>query len=111
MNINGGNPDGNDEIFLLDTTTGVFTQITFTVGASNFGTSINADGTRIAFNSNGNINGVNPGGNQQIYVYDTTTSTFTQVTNEAVGVSVNPSINAASPSFLRNMWKNIIALS
>ena len=94
MNINGGNPDGNDEIFLLDTTTGIFTQITFTVGASNFGASINADGTRIAFNSNGNINGVNVGGNQEIYLFDTMTSTFTQVTNEVVGASVNPSINA-----------------
>jgi len=94
MNIGGGNPDGNDEIFLLDTTTGVFTQITFTLGASNFGPSISADGTHIAFNSNGNINGGNPEGNQEVYVYDTTTSMTTQVTNEIVGVSVNTSINA-----------------
>jgi len=78
----------------VDTTTGVFTQITFTTGASNFGTSISGDGTRIAFNSNGDITGGNPDGNQEVYVYDTLTSTFTQITNEIVGTSVNPSANA-----------------
>lgn len=94
MNIGGGNPDGNSEVFLLDTTTGVFTQITFTLGASIFGISISADGTHIAFNSNGNINGGNPEGNQEVYVYDITSSMFTQVTNDTIGLSITPSINS-----------------
>ncbi len=92
--INGGNPEGNQEIYLFDTRTGIFTQITDeTAGASRF-PSINADGTRIAFESSLNINGGNPNGNFEIYLFDTTTGIFTQITDETAGVSRFPSINA-----------------
>ncbi len=94
MNINGGNPDGNDEIFLLNTTTGVFTQITDEPAGNSSQPSINADGTRIAFVSRANINGGNPEGNQEIYLYDTSTMLFTQITSDTSGDSRDPSINA-----------------
>ncbi|GJM15699.1 MAG: hypothetical protein DHS20C13_10260 [Thermodesulfobacteriota bacterium] len=92
--INGGNPEGNQEIYLFDTTTGIFTQITDEASGNSRFPSINADGTRIAFESNADINGGNPEGNIEIYLFDTTTGIFTQITDEMAGVSRFPSINA-----------------
>jgi len=94
-NINGGNPDGNFQVYLFDTTTGVITQITDEPGfLDSVSPSINADGTRIAFASEADINGGNPGGNSQIYLFDTTTGVITQITDEMAGNSFFPSINA-----------------
>jgi len=93
-NINGGNPEGNFEIYLFDTTTGIFTQITDETSGDSFRPSINADGTRIAFDSNANINGGNPEGNLEIYLFDTVTGIITQITDETAGDSSSPSINA-----------------
>jgi Tol biopolymer transport system component len=92
-NINGGNPEGNIEIYLFDTTTGIITQITDETAGNSFASSINADGTRIAFNSSANINGGNPDGNDEIYLFDTTTGIFTQITDETAGNSTVSSIN------------------
>ena len=72
-----GNADGNQEIFLFDTTTGLFTQITNTTVSANFDPSINADGTRIAFTSGSDLTPGNPGnadGNNEIFLVDTTTA-------------------------------------
>jgi dipeptidyl aminopeptidase/acylaminoacyl peptidase len=92
--INGGNPEGNDEIFLFDTNTTSFTQITDeTAGNSRF-PSINSDGTRIAFQSSANIDGGNPEGNDEIFLFDTNTTSFMQITNEADGNSRTASINS-----------------
>ena len=92
--INGGNPDGSREIYLFDTTTSSFTQITNGPAGTNSGEpSISADGNHIAFDSDANINGGNPDGNDEIYVFDITTFTFTQVTDEVAGDSTDPSIN------------------
>ena len=93
-NINGGNPEGNAEIYLFDTTTGIITQVTNETAGFSFGPSINADGTRIVFDSTANINGGNPEGNAETYLFDTTTGIFTQITDETAGDSVSPSINA-----------------
>ena len=67
-NINGGNPEGNSEIYYFDTTTGIFTQITDETEGESRGPSIDADGTRIAFRSDANINGGNIEGNFEIYL-------------------------------------------
>jgi Tol biopolymer transport system component len=97
---NPGNADGNREIFLFDTTTGLFTQITNTIGGGNFAPSINAAGTRIAFNSNRDVKPGSPGnadGNFEIFLFDTTTG-LTQITNTTGGTFANggvTSINAA----------------
>ncbi|MCH7519629.1 MAG: IPTL-CTERM sorting domain-containing protein [Candidatus Dadabacteria bacterium] len=66
--INDGNPDGNFEIFIFDMTSGIFTQITDETTGDSRTTSIDADGTRIAFRSDADINGGNPDGNQEIYL-------------------------------------------
>jgi Tol biopolymer transport system component len=96
-----GNSDGNREIFLFDTTTGVFTQITNTTGggvSSNGDPTIDATGTRIAFNSNRDLTPGDPGnpdGNREIFLFDTTNGLLTQVTNTTGGGANDlPSINA-----------------
>ena len=95
--LTGKNADGNLEIFLFDTTTSKFTQITRTTGGgdANSNASINADGTRIAFESNRNLTGENADGDREIFLFDTTTRTFTQLTNtNNGGDKLEPSINA-----------------
>ena len=70
-NINGGNPDGNREIYLYDIATGIFIQITDEPAGGpddSEDPSVNADGTRIAFRSEANINGGNPQGRRQIFM-------------------------------------------
>src|SRR5262249_26090666 len=78
-----GNPDGNDEIFLFNSITGGIAQITFTTGGnfSNTNPSINSDGTRIAIKSNRDLTGGNADGNVEIFLYDTQSNSFTQVTS------------------------------
>ncbi|MDH3629256.1 MAG: hypothetical protein OEV00_03095 [Acidobacteriota bacterium] len=57
-------------------------QVTDTVGlAAAIEPSIDGSGTRIAFRSSGNLTGDNPDGSQELYVYDTTTSILSQVTD------------------------------
>jgi Tol biopolymer transport system component len=94
-----GNADGNVEIFLFDTTTNTFTQITNTTGCGNGSPSINAAGTRIAFESTCNLTPGSPGnadGGDEIFLFDTTTGTFTQITNTTLfGFNFFPAINAA----------------
>jgi dipeptidyl aminopeptidase/acylaminoacyl peptidase len=80
--VSGSNADGNIEIFLFDTTTSAFTQITNTTDPSNMrAPSINADGTRIAFHSEGPNFGV--------FLFDTTTNAFTQIANNGSDPSIN----------------------
>lgn len=81
-----GNADRSREIFLFDTTAGDLMQITDT--ANGFGyndnPSMNADGTRIAFVSTHDLVPGSPGnadGNQEIFVFDTATRSFTQITD------------------------------
>jgi len=68
-------------------------QITNTTGAFNSSPSINADGTRIAFGSNSNLTGDNPGGSMKTFLW-TQDSGFTQITSPTWGYDGPPSINA-----------------
>jgi Tol biopolymer transport system component len=91
----GTNPDGNSEIFLYSGAT--LRQITNTtpndisarVRDGNFQPSLSDDGRFIAFSSNRNLAGRNADGNLEIFIFDTTANTFTQLTNTtgAVGAS------------------------
>ena len=92
--LTGGNPDGNVEIVLYDTTTNSFTQVTNTTGGSNRSPVISSDGTRIAFDSDGDFTGGNADGDFEIFLYDTTTNSFTQITNTIGGANITPSINS-----------------
>jgi Tol biopolymer transport system component len=90
-----GNADGNTEVYLFDTVTGCYTQVTNTTGGFNDATEISADGTRIALDSDRNL--ANPGGcpvlpgnadgNREVYIFNTTTGCFTQVTNTVGGIN------------------------
>ena len=92
--INGGNPEGNLEIYLFDTNSMITTQITEETAGDSFDSSINSDGTRIAFSSDADINGGNPEGNEEIFLFDTNTMVTTQITDQTAGRSRFPSINS-----------------
>ncbi len=85
----GTNPDGNSEIFLFDGAKLI--QITSTSPGSlsdrvtngNFQPSISDDGRFIAFSSNRDLVSQNADGNLELFVYDTTASTFSQLTNSS----------------------------
>src|SRR5262249_47513633 len=79
-NITGGNADENFELFLFDTETGALTQITDTRTSGVGFPSISAVGTRIAFGSDADLTGENAEGSGQIFLFDTDTGGFTQVT-------------------------------
>lgn len=100
FDLTGGNPDTNQEIFLFDTITGTTTPVTNTAGTidSNRNPSINANGTRIAFSSDRNITGGNPDLNRELFLFDSPSAMFTQITattNGAADTNNLPSIDAA----------------
>ena len=90
--LTGGNADGNLEIFLWTSGSGI-TQITNTTGGSNLWPSINADGTRIAFDSSRDLTGGNPDGNHEIFLW-TSGAGFTQITSSTAGYNGAAFINA-----------------
>ncbi len=85
----GTNSDGNSEIFLFDGAR--LSQVTNTSPGSlanritngNFQPSISDDGRYIAFSSNRDLAGQNSDGNLEIFVYDSNTSSFVQLTNSS----------------------------
>jgi Tol biopolymer transport system component len=85
-----GNADGNTEVFLFNTTTSAFTQVTNTIGATNDNVSISGDGTLIVFESDADLVPAvgNADGNTEIFIFNTTTSAFTQITN-TIGGAIN----------------------
>lgn len=91
--INGGNPDGNREIYIFDTTTGVFTQITDAQGVDSRDPSISGDGMRIGFESFADLTGMNPDNSLEVFIYDSSSETITQITKEPSGESGDPSLN------------------
>ncbi len=94
--LTGGNGDGNQEIFFFDTMSNAFTQVTTTSGCISDRPAIDAAGTRIAFTSTCDLTGQNSDHSQEIFLFDTTTSTFTQITMSANSCSNDrPAINAA----------------
>lgn len=79
----GENPDGNAEIFLFDIAQNSVTQITNTQGSEMFNISptISADRRWVGFQSRHDFTGANQDQNSEIFLYETTTSTFQQVTD------------------------------
>ncbi|HYE36443.1 MAG TPA: hypothetical protein VEB01_13640 [Methylocaldum sp.] len=94
--LTGQNPELNREIFLFDATAVAFRQLTENAGIGQaFLPSINAEGTRIAFESNANPTGQNPNGNSEIDLVDTATNSIAQITNSPARIgSFNASISA-----------------
>ena len=82
LDLTGFNPDENYELFLYDAVDGV-TQITRTTGSPGVYTFdppiLDGTGTRVAFKSDRDYAGNNPDGDQQLFVYDTATRAFAQI--------------------------------
>ncbi|MEM7008846.1 MAG: IPTL-CTERM sorting domain-containing protein [Thermodesulfobacteriota bacterium] len=92
--LTGGNIDGNFEIFLYDSSSGI-KQITDTVGGICRTTSISADGLTVAFDCTNNINNGNPDLSREIFFYDDLSETITQITDGPnIDTSGRPSVSA-----------------
>ena len=88
----GANADGNNEIFLWDSSAGL-TQITNTTAGSSFGPAIDDSGNRIAFTSSSNFTGSNGDANFEIFLWDASTG-LSQITTTVGGNNGSPAINA-----------------
>jgi len=78
-NLTGGNPNSFQQAFIYNTQTGVFTQATASAGILLY-PSISANGTWVSFTHNDNLTGDNPDHNREVFLYNTLTSSLTQVT-------------------------------
>ncbi len=107
VDLLGQNADGSDEVFLYDQTSGL-SQITADPTADSFGPSISGDGTRIAFDSNGDFAGNNSDGSTEIFFYDTSAATFTQVTDtSATGFNIEPYISGDGTAIAFQSYDNL----
>lgn len=90
QDLTGQNADHNSEIQLIDRDTGTTTQITQTTGggAGNSQVTIDDAGTKIAFISAADLTGGNPDNDDQLFLFDTTTSGITQLTAATGGFTV-----------------------
>lgn len=94
--IPGSNTDMNNEIFLFDTETKRFLQITETTGTSkNNQPTTNEDGTIVAFRSSADlIPGQNTDGNPEIFLFNVSTKKLTQITHtQPPTVNTGPSLS------------------
>ena len=92
--VNGGNPDGSIEAYLIDTDTFVITQLTDSVGLDSFPFDISAGDTLVALSSQADLTGDNPDGNREIFLFDRGTTTFTQITDTTGGDNIVPALNS-----------------
>jgi Tol biopolymer transport system component len=92
--LTGNNTDLGREIFLFDTPASRFTQITNTTKGNPIAPSINANGTRVTFDADSDLTGNNADLNREIFLFDTSTSRLTQITNSTGGDNLIPSINS-----------------
>jgi len=84
----GANPDGNYELFLYDTVSDVFSQVTDTAsphGGPGMSVDISRDGSRIAFASTADLTGQNPAGAYEVFLYDVSSDSIVQVTQGVYG--------------------------
>lgn len=79
-------------IILFDATSNAFIPVTETINESSMSPSISADGSRIAFASNLYPTGFSRFGNSEIFLFDTHTHEYAQVTNTTSGFNILPAI-------------------
>ncbi len=85
----GNNADNNFEVFLLDLTTGHYTQLTHTpFGIANFEPMITPDGAHVVFRSAFDYTGQNPDGLFELFEVDTASLAIRQITDNPPGISV-----------------------
>jgi Tol biopolymer transport system component len=76
------NSEHRDEVFLVNTVSGIITQITDSAAGEEAGDSqINGDGTQLAIEWNTQSLGGNADGSFEIWAYDINTGVFTQITD------------------------------
>ena len=80
--LTGSNGDGNGEIFQWDRTSNSYTQVTdSTAPTANDAPSTNGDGRYVALLSDADYAGTNGDGNLEVFRWDRTIDSFTQMTN------------------------------
>ncbi len=88
LDLTGANDESAVEVFLYDLDESTMTQVTDTGGDNTFGLNdaprVSADGTLVAFSSGGDPTGGNPEANRELFAYDTTTQTTTQLTSTSL---------------------------
>jgi Tol biopolymer transport system component len=94
LDLTGSNPNHFHVLYLVDTRTRKFTQLTTASSLFEFSfrPSINAAGTRIVFESNVDLTGQNPSHSDEIFLKDMRSGRLTQLTT--AGGSFAPVINA-----------------
>ncbi|HYG82214.1 MAG TPA: lamin tail domain-containing protein, partial [Pyrinomonadaceae bacterium] len=107
----GTNADGNSEIFLHNgaglrqVTNTTPNDISRRASDGNYQPSLSDDGRYVAFSSNRNLTGQNSDGNFEIFVFDATANSFSQLTNTAGGVGATDakiSGNGARIAYIRD---------
>ncbi len=106
-NPTGGNPDNNREIFLFDTNTMQFTQVTDSADTDNGGPSISSDGSRLVFTSRADLTGNNPDGNREVFLFDAATDITTQITDSVGGTFSDAVISGDGTRILFNSGSDI----
>jgi Tol biopolymer transport system component len=104
----GGNPDNNREIFLFDTDTMQFTQVTDSADTDNGGPSISSDGTRLVFTSRADLTGDNPDGNREVFLFDAATDITTQITDSVGGTFTDAVISGDGTRILFTSGSDIV---
>ena len=90
--LTGGNADLNREIFLFDSSVPSTIQVTATTGSNSNEPSLSGDGTRIAYQSSKDL-GDNPDENQEIFLFDATVPSTTQLTDTEDGSNGDASVS------------------
>lgn len=92
-NLAGGTSNPNGELYLADTITNAVTRITTTTGCLNLGYTISSDAMRVALISSCDLTGLKPKPGSYLYLFDASTSTFTQITKVPDCVAATPVIS------------------
>jgi Tol biopolymer transport system component len=89
FNLTGENPDVNFEIFLFDSLTSSFTQVTHTPSLyGNFEPMVTPDGSAVVFRSLYNFAGTNGDGSFELFEYSVATGAISQLTFTPSGAVV-----------------------
>ncbi|GAG46681.1 unnamed protein product, partial [marine sediment metagenome] len=92
-----GVPADHEEVWLYDTKTMQYTRVTsVTESRHDYDPSLNADGTVVAFSSRNDLLNEGTGSHTEVWLYHTTTMTYTRVTSATDGnrYSRRPDLNA-----------------
>ena len=89
----GQNLDGGMEVFLYETASGSFTQLTHSDNGDSVQPAISGDGQWVAFVSTANLAGDNPDANREIFRLHISTGALAQITVSSDGTSEGPAIS------------------